>query len=98
MFNSCGSLNRPSSKCYQKNLYHKSKSEKCQFHIILGQISFFVIFLCYRVKPFWAIPVAMVPIIRNFKTIICVCMADVYYVKYVSNYSYSVVLEVDSLL
>ena len=64
------------------------------------QTSFFVIFLCYRVKRFLVIPVAMVTIIRNLtkKILFCVCIADVYYVKYVKNYSYSVVLEGDSLL
>ena len=50
-----------------KELVTQSQSEKCQFHIFLGQNSFFVIFLCYRVKPFLAIPVAVVTIIRNFK-------------------------------
>ena len=41
VYNLCGSLNRPSSKCYQKNVYHKSQSKKCQFQIFLGQTSFF---------------------------------------------------------
>ena len=68
-------------------------------HFFHGQISFFVIFLCYRIKPFLPFPVAMVTIIRNFKKILfCVCIADVYNVKYVSICSYSVVLERDSLL
>ena len=50
-----------------KELVTQSQSEKFQFHIFLGQNSFFVIFLCYRVKPFLAIPVAVVIIVRNFK-------------------------------
>ena len=52
-------------------------SLKCvNFTFFLGQTSFFVIFLCYRVKPFLAIPVAMVTIIRNLKKILfCVCIA-----------------------
>ena len=50
-----------------KELVSQSQSEKSQFHIFLGQNSFFVIFLCYRVKPLLAFPVAMVPIIRDFK-------------------------------
>ena len=50
-----------------KELVSQSQSEKCQVHIFLGQNSFFVIFLCYRVKPFLAIPVAMVTIVRSFK-------------------------------
>ena len=61
-----------------KELVSQSQSEKCQFHIFLGQNSFFVIFLCYRVKPFLAIPVAMVNIARNFKNYYFVFVLQMY--------------------
>ena len=50
-----------------KDFVSQSQSEKCQFHFFPRQNSFYVIFLCYRVNPFLAIPVAMVTIMRNFK-------------------------------
>ena len=45
----------------------KASLKSVNFTFFLGQTSFFVIILCYRVKRFLAIPVAMVTIIRNFK-------------------------------
>ena len=99
MYNLCGSLNRPSSQCYQKNLYHKSQSKSVNFTFSFEQTSFFVIFLCYRVKRFLAIPVAMVTIIRNFKNYYFVFALQMYIMSNMfKKFSYSVVLEEDSLL
>ena len=61
----------------------KASLKSVSLTFFLGQTSFFVIYFCYRVKTFLAIPVAMVTIIRNLKLLFCVCIADVYYVKYV---------------
>ena len=52
----------------------KASLKSVNFTLFLGQTSFFVIFLCYRVKRFLAIPVAMVTIIRNFKKTIILCL------------------------
>ena len=67
-----------------KELVSQSQSEKCQFHIFpLAKFIFRNISLLQS-KSFLAIPVAMVTIIRNVKKLLfCVCIADVYYVKYV---------------
>ena len=63
-----------------------SKTVRGPFTFFSGQISFFVIFLCDRVKPFLAIPVAMVTLICSFKTIIfCICISYVDYLKYAEN-------------
>ena len=53
-------------------------SHKPVFTFFLWQISCFIIFLCYRVKPFWAIPIAMVTIIRNFKNCYFVLVLQMY--------------------
>ena len=45
----------------------KASLKSVNFTLLLGQTSFFVIFLCYRVRQFLAIHAAMVTIISNFK-------------------------------
>ena len=62
----------------KKSLYHKSSLKSVNFIFFLGQTLFFVIFLCYRVKPFLAIPVAMVTIIRNVKIYYFVFVLQIY--------------------
>ena len=56
----------------------KACLKSVNFTFFLWQISFFEIFLCYRVKPFLAIPVAMVTIIRNFKNYYFVFVLQMY--------------------
>ena len=45
----------------------KASLKSVNFTFFLGQNSFLVIFLCFKVKPFWAITNALVLIIRKFK-------------------------------
>ena len=56
----------------------KASLKSVNFTFFLGQTSLFVIFLCYRVKPFFAIFVAMVTIIRNFKNYYFVFVLQMY--------------------
>ena len=56
----------------------KASLKSVNFTFFLGQTSLFVIFLCYRVKPFLAIFVAMVTIIRNFKNYYFVFVLQMY--------------------
>ena len=56
----------------------KASLKSVNFTFFLVQTSFFVIFLCYRVKPFVAIPVATVTIIRNFKNYYFVFVLQMY--------------------
>ena len=56
----------------------KASLKSVNFTFFLGQISFSVIILCYRVKPFLAIPVAMVTMIRNFKNYYFVFVLKMY--------------------
>ena len=84
MYNLSGSQTGLVVNVIKRTCITKASLKSVNFTFFLWQTSVFVIFLCYRVKPFLAIPVAMVTVIRNFKKLLfCVCILDVYYVKHV---------------
>ena len=76
----------------------KASLKSVNFTFFPGKSHILVIFFCYRVKPFLAIPVAMVTIIRNYKSynfvLNCRC---IYCIICLKLFIY-VVLEGDSLL
>ena len=74
----CVQLMWVSKHVIKRTCVTKASLKSVNFTFFLGQISFFVIFFCYRVNPFLAFPVAMVTIIRNFKNYFLLFVLQMY--------------------